>query len=400
MIEKEILQKYYRVYAKIDLDAIENNIIEMKKNLGEHTQMAAVLKTDGYGHGAVPIASVIKDKVRAFAVATIDEGMNLRRHRIENDIFILGFLPDSRIDDAIKNNIWPAIFSFEMAQKISRKAEKAGIQAKIQIKVDTGMGRIGFRVNEDSLKEVIKIAKLPYISIEGIFTHFASSDSSDKKMTHSQYEQFCQFIRQLEENGVKIPLHHCDNSAGIIDVPEDSMDMVRAGISLYGMYPSDEVNKKSVMLSPALSMKSHIIYLKEVDAGQGISYGSTFVTKRRTKVATVPVGYGDGYQRNLSNRGYVLIRGKKVNIIGRVCMDQFMVDVTDLEEVCEGDEVTLIGTDGANTITTEELAELAGTFNYEFVCDLGKRVPRVYYHHGKIVCCKDYFEDDYIMQEA
>lgn len=168
MIEKEILQKYYRVYAKIDLDAIENNIIEMKKNLGEHTQMAAVLKTDGYGHGAVPIASVIKDKVRAFAVATIDEGMNLRRHGIENDIFILGFLPDSRIDDAIKNNIWPAVFTFEMAQKISREAERAGIQAKIQIKVDTGMGRIGFRVNEDSLKEVIKIAKLPYISIEGI----------------------------------------------------------------------------------------------------------------------------------------------------------------------------------------------------------------------------------------
>lgn len=396
--EDEILKQYYRVYARIDLDYIEQNILEMKRNVGEKTAIAAVLKTDGYGHGAVPVAFTVKDLVKAFAVATIDEGMNLRRHGLKNDIFILGFLPEDRIEDAIMNDIRPAVFEYAMAEKINQKAEELKKNAKIHIKVDTGMGRIGFQVNEESVRQTAEISRLPHIEIEGIFTHFASSDSEDKTMAHEQYEKFRWFIRKLEEQGVKIPVRHCDNSAGIIDIPEDSLDLVRAGIALYGMYPSDEVNKKSVLLKPALSMKSHIVYLKEVDAGQGISYGSTFVTTRKTKVATIPVGYGDGYQRNLSNCGSVLIRGKRAKIMGRVCMDQFMVDVTDIEGVSEGDEVTLIGKDGEECITVEELSALSGTFNYEFVCDIGKRVPRVYYRHGKIVCKKDYFADDYKMQ--
>ena len=377
MIEKEILQKYYRVYAKIDLDAIENNIIEMKKNLGEHTQMAAVLKTDGYGHGAVPVASVIKDKVRAFAVATIDEGMNLRRHGIENDIFILGFLPDSRIDDAIKNNIWPAIFSFEMAQKISRKAEKAGIQAKIQIKVDTGMGRIGFRVNEDSLKEVIKIAKLPYISIEGIFTHFATADESDKSKARKQYDNFCMLLDELSRRNISFTYRHCSNSAAIIDMPECTFEWVRQGITLYGLTPSYKM-VHDVKLYPAMELKSHVVHIKTVEKGDEVSYGGIYTAESERRIATVSIGYGDGYPRQLSNKGYVLIRGQKAPIVGRVCMDQFMVDVTDIDGVELEDTVTLFGSDGEKEITVDELSDLCGRFNYEFVCDINKRVKRIY----------------------
>lgn len=394
-METDELKEYYRVYAKINLDNIEHNILELKKNIGEDTKMAAVVKTDGYGHGAVPIAFTLQNIVHMFAVATIDEAINLRKHGIKNSILILGFLPENKIEDAIVQEICPAVFSYEMAEKISEKAQSLKKKASIHIKVDTGMGRIGYPVTESAIQEVIKISQLPGIEIEGIFTHFASSDSENKEMTKRQYQEFRFFTDALEEQGVQIPIRHCDNSAGIIDVPEDSLDLVRAGIALYGMYPSDEVNKKSVDLKPALSMKSHIIYLKEVEAGQGISYGPTFFTTRKTKVATIPVGYGDGYQRNLSNCGYVLIRGKKAKIIGRICMDQFMVDVTDFEEVSEGDEVTLIGRDKDEIITVEELAALAGTFHYEFVCDIGKRVPRVFYRHGKLVCKKDYFVDEY-----
>lgn len=399
MEKEDILQKYFRVYAEIDLDAIEHNLHEMKNRLPEGVEVAAVLKTDGYGHGAVPIARVLKNQVRAYALATIDEAMNLRRHGIENELFILGFLPETRIDDAIKNEIMPAVFTYALACKINERAQALGVVAPIQIKVDTGMGRIGFLTEEASVQEVKKIAALPHLCIKGIFTHFASSDSADKSMTAKQYEKFSWFYHRLEEEGISIPVKHCDNSAGIIDIPEDAMDMVRAGIALYGMYPSEEVDQKKVQLIPALSLKSHIIYIKELEAGCGISYGSTYVTIRRTRIATIPVGYGDGYQRNLSNRGYVLIRGKKAPILGRVCMDQFMVDVTDIDGVAEGDCVTLIGRDLEESISVEELAELCGTFHYEFVCDLGKRIPRVYYHRGKIVCTKDYFEDDYDCRE-
>lgn len=393
--EKQVLDMYYRVYIKVDLDCITENILAMKKNLKEGTAMAAVIKTDGYGHGAVPIAFALKNIVEAFAVATAEEAINLRRHGIKNDIYILGFLPENRISDVIEYEIRPAVFEYEMAKKISKKAVELGKTAKIHLKADTGMRRIGFSVNEASIQLVKKISNLPNIEIEGLFTHFACADSADKTMTEKQYQSFCWLIRRLEEEGIEIKVKHCNNSAAIIDLPDNSLDMVRAGIALYGMYPSNEVNKKTVPLRPALSMKSHIIYLKEVDFGQGVSYGSTFVTTDKTRIATIPVGYGDGYPRNLSNRGCVLIRGKRARILGRICMDQFMVDVTDIEGVREGDEVTLIGRDEEECITVEELAELAGGFHYEIVCDLGKRVPRIYYKDKKLICKKDYFDDHY-----
>lgn len=391
----EDLEEYYRGYAAIDLDAIYYNMEQMKANIHPDTKMIAVIKTDGYGHGAVPIAKVIDDLVAGYAVATLPEALNLRKHKIQKPIYILGFTHESQCEAVIRNEIRPAVFEYKMAKKYSEMALQTGITAKLDIAVDTGMSRIGFADTEDSLCEIEKIASLPGIEIESIFTHFFASDEKDKTSAKMQLQRFRTFVGNLEERGIVIPIHQCSNSAGIIDLPEANMDRVRAGISIYGMYPSEEVNKQAVSLKPALSLKSHIIYLKEVAENTGISYGATYRTTRKTKVATIPLGYGDGYPRNLSNCGYVLIRGQKAPILGRVCMDQFMVDVTDVEGVSEGDVVTLVGKDGDLEIRVEELAALAQTFNYEFVCNLGKRIPRVYYRHQKRIGTKDYYEDDY-----
>ncbi len=398
MESEELKKQYYRVYAQVDLDAIEQNMKEMKQRIGTEPALAAVLKADGYGHGAVPIAKKLRHMIKAIALATIDEAINLRKNGIDTDLFLLGFLPEDRAEDALKYHVIPVIFDLKTALILSEQAKKTGMTANIQIKIDTGMGRIGYQVNEDSVKEVVEISKLPNLHIWGAFTHFASSDEQDKGMAREQYRKYMWFIDELAKNGVEIPVKHCNNSAGIIDLPEQSLDLVRAGIALYGLYPSEEVDKEAVSLIPALSLKSRIIYLKELDAGCGISYGSTYITEGKTKIATIPVGYGDGYPRNLSNKGYVLIRGQKAPIVGRVCMDQFMVDVSKIEDVETGDVVTLIGKDGEEQITVEELAALAGTFNYEFVCDLGKRIPRIYISNGTTVCAKDYFDDPYHCQ--
>lgn len=392
----ENVDKYYRVYAGINLDNIYINMCELKRNTVDGTQMVAVIKTDGYGHGAVPIAKTIDDLVAAYAVATIDEALNLRRHNITKPIYILGFIYEHRVKDAILNDIRMSVFDMHMGKVISDIATELGKKAYIHIKVDTGMSRIGFMATEKSADIVRDISELPGVEIEGILTHFTASDAANKETAKKQLEKFETFNKLLLDRGVDIKIKHCSNSAGIIDMPMANMNEVRAGIALYGMYPSDEVNKKAVMLRPALELKSHVVYVKTVPAGTGISYGSTYITDKETKVATIPVGYGDGYPRNLSNKGYVLIKGNKCPILGRVCMDQFMVDVTDMD-VAEGEAVTLIGCDGEQSITVEELSELAGTFNYEFVCDLGKRIPRVYYREGKIVCMKDYFIDEYEM---
>ena len=392
----ESIDKYYRVYASVNLDNIYANMKELKDNTSPGTQMVAVVKTDGYGHGAVPVSETIYELVAAYAVATIDEGLNLRRHNITKPIYILGFIYEHRIKDAIINDIRMTVFDLEMAKAISQMAVELDKKAYVHIKVDTGMSRIGFAVNDASVDDICSISKLAKVEIEGIFTHFTASDSNDKEKALKQLNDFNEFTDKLAENGVDIKIKHCSNSAGIIDMPMANMNEVRAGIALYGMYPSDEVNKKAVMLRPALELKSHVVFVKTLTAGVGISYGSTYVTEKETEVATIPLGYGDGYPRNLSNKGYVLIKGKKCPILGRVCMDQFMVDVTGMG-VCKGDVVTLIGKDGEETITVEEMAELASTFNYEFVCNLGKRIPRVYYRGGKVVSTKDYFIDEYEM---
>lgn len=375
-----------RIQANIDLDAIAYNLDNMKKNLKEGTQIIAVLKADGYGHGAVPLAKEIETYpyIWGIAVATVDEGMELRRAGIRKPILILGYTYEEDYERIVQEDFRPAVFKLSMAEKLSQAAQRAGKTLKIHIKIDTGMTRIGYRSLQEDIPEIVKISRLPGLEAEGIFTHFARADESDITPAASQLEKFREFLTELEKAGVTFSLRHCSNSAGIIRMPDANLDAVRAGIILYGMYPSEEVEKEPVPLKAAMELKSHIAYIKTVEPGVEISYGGTFTTTEPTRVATIPVGYADGYARGLSNKGSVLIRGRRAPILGRVCMDQFMVDVTHIPEAEELDEVTLLGKDKEDCITMEELGELSGRFNYEFACCISKRVPRVYYKNGQV----------------
>lgn len=392
-MEDNKLKTYSRVYARIDLDAIAYNMEQMKQNLSPSTQILAVIKADGYGHGAVQIAEMLEnvDYIWGFAVATLDEAVVLRTEGIKKPILVLGCVFPDQYMAMLKHDIRMNVYTEEMAESISQMAAREGMTAYMHIKLDTGMGRLGFDVSDDSVAAIERISKMKNVKLEGIFTHFAKADEIDKSFTQMQIREFCGMVNKLKENDVTFHYEHCANSAAIIDVKDANFDLVRAGISTYGLYPSEEVKKENVKLKPALELKSHVAFVKEIDAGVAISYGGTFVSKEKMKIATIPVGYADGYPRNLSNTGVVLIRGKKAPIVGRVCMDQFMVDVTHIEGVGFGDKVTLIGTDGNETITVEDLSELSGRFNYEFVCDLGKRIPRVYVKNGKVSEQVDYF---------
>lgn len=370
-----------RVYAGIDLSAVLHNLQEMHKNIQKNTKIVAVIKTDGYGHGALPIAEAIEDVpyLWGYAVATADEAMALIEDGRKKPILILGISFYEQFESIIRNDIRPCVCDLEAAKKLSDIAVSKDKKCHIHIKIDTGMSRIGFQVNDETADVIYQISKLPNIEIEGIFTHFSNADEIDKQITYKQMELFEKMCQMIEAKGITIPIKHCSNSAGIVDIPEANMNMVRAGIILYGLWPSDEVNKNQMDLQPVMSLKSHISYLKELEAGRKISYGGTYTTTNKQLIATVPVGYGDGYARGLSNKGYVLIRGEKAPICGRVCMDQFMVDVTHIEGVKVGDSVTLLGQDGNQRITMEELGSLSERFNYEFSCLITPRVPRIYY---------------------
>lgn len=385
------MNEYYRIEARVNLDAICNNIDEVRRNINTDTKIMAVIKADGYGHGAVALATALKDKVDAYGIAIIEEGIELRLAGFEKPILVLGFTPHQQYEELLKYDIIQTVFQYDMAKCLSDTAVSLGKQAKIHIKVDTGMTRIGFKDTDESIQTIKEISKLPNITIDGIYTHFASADEEDKTSARKQLSRFLTFADKLEKEGIHIPVKHVSNSASIIDLPESNLDMVRSGIITYGMYPSDKVNKNRLMLQPALTLISNVVYVKSVEAGTGISYNSTYITEHDSVIATIPVGYGDGYPRQLSSKGRVLIHGKSAPIVGRVCMDQFMVDVTDIPDVKEGDKVTLIGQNGDESISIEEVANLAGSFNYELVCDIGKRVPRVYYKEGKKVGTADYY---------
>lgn len=387
------MKTYSRVYAKIDLDAVAWNMEQMKKNLKEGTEMVAVIKTDGYGHGAVQVASMLEsyDYVWGYAVATLDEAVVLRAAEIQKPILVLGCIFPDQYWEMLKYEIRMNVYTKEMAAAISALAVEKGEQAYVHIKLDTGMARLGFSAEESSIEEIKEIAELPNLVLEGVFTHFAKADEEDKTFTMMQLEKFEWMTQRLEEEGVTFPYVHASNSAGIIDVRRADYNLVRAGIAIYGLYPSEEVDKEKVQLKPALSLKSHIAFVKDIPAGTPVSYGGDFVSEHQMRIATIPIGYGDGYPRSLSDTGYVLIRGKKAPIIGRICMDQFMVDVSDIPEVKFGDKVTLIGRDQEEYLPVEKLSELSGRFNYEFVCDLGKRIPRVYVQDGKVEEQVDYF---------
>ena len=375
-----------RIYAAVDLDAIRFNLESMKKNIAPETLMMAVIKTDGYGHGANAVAKAIEDVdyLWGFAVATDEEALILRHNGITKPILVLGYTFEESYRDIVKNEIRPVVFKEDMARELSAEAVRQEKNVYFHLGVDTGMGRIGVAPDESSLELVKKISSLPNVVMEGVFTHFAKADMTDKAYTYLQIDRFTEYIDLLHANGVDFSLHHCSNSAGIVEIKKANMDMVRAGITLYGMWPSDEV-EHTIELHPALALKSHIVYIKEVAPGTEISYGGTWKAETESRIATLPVGYGDGYPRGLSNKGYVLIRGKKAPIRGRVCMDQVMVDVTGIPEACEYDEVTLVGRDGDEEITMEQLGDLSGRFNYELACCITKRVPRVYYRNGMVV---------------
>ena len=387
------MKTYSRVYAKIDLDAIAYNMEQMKQNIRPETKVMAVIKADGYGHGAVQIAEMMErwNYIWGFAVATLDEAVVLRTEGIQKPILVLGCVFPDQYMEMLKHEIRMNIYTEEMAESISRMAAREGKTAYMHIKLDTGMSRLGFGINEQSAETIKRISKMPNVNMEGIFTHFTKADEKDKSFTKKQIQEFVWMTERLKEKNVRFTYEHCSNSAGIIDVPEANFDIVRAGISTYGLYPSEDVDKTNVKLKPALALKSHVAFVKEIESGTPVSYGGTFVAKEKMKIATIPVGYADGYPRSLSNKGYVLIRGKKAPILGRVCMDQFMVDVTQIEGVSFGDKVTMIGKDGNEILPVEVLSELSGRFNYEFVCDLGKRIPRVYVRDGKIAEQVDYF---------
>lgn len=387
------MKTYYRVQANIDLDAIYENVKNAKKLLQPETKMMAVIKADGYGHGAVEIAETIDELVDAYGVAILEEGIELRKAGVRKPILILGYTAPGQYNNMIAYDIATAVFTLDMAEKISETAKKMHQRAKIHLKLDTGMSRIGFSCNQKSLEEIQKISHLPNISIEGCFSHFARMDEADKRKAMAQFERFMDFTKEIENRGISLPVKHISNSAGIMEEPKVHLNMVRDGICLYGMYPSEEVQKDRLPLKPAMEVKAWVSFVKELPPGIEIGYGGTYTTQRTTRVATIPVGYADGYPRCLSGKGWVLILGQRAPILGRVCMDQFMVDVTHIPGVSVGTEVTLVGKDGKEEITVEEISSMAHSFQYEFVCDVGKRVPRVYYRHGKVISTRDFYPD-------
>lgn len=390
------MEQYARVCAHINLDAVCHNLGAMHDHIAKNTKILGVIKADAYGHGAVPIAWEMEDMdyVYGFAVASVEEAMQLRNANIRKPILVLGYTFPYSYETLINQEIIPTVFRKDMLKELDETARRLGVKASVHIKVDTGMARIGISPDDAGVLFVKEALACKNLVVDGIFTHFAKADEADKTPANQQLATFLSFVKRCEEEcGYHFPLVHCSNSAGIMDMPGANLDLVRAGIILYGLFPSDEVNKDALDLKPVLSLKSHITYIKEAKKGTPVSYNGVFVTDRTTKIATIPVGYADGYPRNLTGKGYILIHGKKAPIIGRICMDQFMVDVTDIAGCKEGDEVTLIGRDGDLAITMEELGELSGRFHYEFACEIGKRTPRVFFRHGKAFCAKDYYDD-------
>jgi len=386
-----ILLNYDNTRVKIDLDAIARNFDAVQEKTG--VKVMAVIKADAYGHGAIQVARLLEDKCAFFGVSSMLEAMELRQAGLQVPILILGHTPVSAFPTAIREGIRPTIFHYEDALALSRAAEELSMTAPFHFAVDTGMSRIGFQADGESADLCAKIASLPGLFAEGLFSHFATADCADLTRSRRQTQLFQNFDAMLRQRGVHVPIRHMDNSAGLMNFP-NHYEMVRSGIVTYGMYPSDAVDPGLLKLQPALRWESRITHVKLLEPGREISYGGTFVTQRPTMVATIPVGYADGYRRSLSGKFYVLIRGKKAPILGRICMDQMMVDVTDIPGAALNDRVVLVGSDGDASITMEQIAAAADSFNYEFVCGISRRVPRIYVRGGKTVHSVRYLLDD------
>ncbi|HHY24099.1 MAG TPA: alanine racemase [Clostridiaceae bacterium] len=378
--------KLNRAWAEINLDNIAHNVREIRKIVNKRAEVMGVVKADAYGHGVMEVTRTLLDNgVSRLAVSMLDEAIQLRRNGIDIPILILSYTDPVRAEDIINYNVTQTVFSHDLAEALSDAAVRLGHKVKVHIKIDTGMTRVGFMPGYNAVKNVVAISKLPGIIIEGLFTHFASADEKDKSYSYMQLERFMSICTELQRIGIHIPIKHVANSAAIIEFPEMHLDMVRPGIILYGYYPSSEVNKHKLLLKPAMTLKANVILVKEVENNTSVSYGRVFTTKRRSRIATIPIGYADGYSRLLTGKANVLINGELAPVVGTICMDQCMVDITDIDgNVKVGDEVVLFGKQMEKEIKVEELANLIGTINYEIISVVGKRIPRVYLHNGEI----------------
>ncbi len=382
-----------RAWAEINLDAIAHNIQQIRKKVGPSVRVLAVVKADAYGHGYKEVAkTLLENGADAFGVATIDEAIQLRRQKIRVPILILGHTPVSRAQDLVTYDITPTVFDMALPKALSGIAGALGKEARIHIKLDTGMTRLGFDCDDAGLSDVLAISRLPHVYVEGIFTHFAKADELDKTYTRMQFQKFMEFTDRLKAQGLDIPIKHVCNSAGVMDLPEMYLDMVRPGIILYGQPPSCEVDRAGMDLWPAMELRAVVTHIHKVDRDTRVSYGGTFTTGRPSTIATIPIGYADGYMRSLSNRAQVIVRGQKVPVIGRICMDQCMLDVTDVNTITVGDEVILFGKWGDLEVSVTELADLVGTIGYELLCVIGKRIPRVYLKQGEVLNVLSYME--------
>ena len=382
------------VWLEIDLDNLEYNFKAIRKMVHKDTIIMPVVKANGYGHGSVEVARLYKKNgADRIAVSILTEALELRKAGIDLPIQLLSFTPKEQLGTVVDYDIIQGIYTFEDASELSKVSLERNKVSKIHIKIDTGMGRIGFSPNSFSIKEIVKISKLPNIEIEGIFTHFAKADEADKEYTKLQYDRFDSVVGKLAEKNINIKIKHVSNSAAILDLPQYNLDMVRPGIMLYGYYPSQEVDKTTIQLKPAMTLKARVSNVKLVEEDTGISYGHIFSTLKPSIIATIPIGYADGYSRMLSGKSSVYIKGKRVPIVGRICMDQMMIDVTEIEDVQIGDEVILFGAEKKDYPQVEELASILGTINYELICMMGRRIPRVYLKDKQILSFRDYLID-------
>ncbi|MDP4088995.1 MAG: alanine racemase [Bacillota bacterium] len=383
-------EKLRPLWAEVNLDNIAHNMREIRR-IAASKDIIAVIKADAYGHGALEVAPVlIENGATRLAVAVVTEALELRRVVENAPIMILGYTPVEFVEELIDNDIEITAYSCDYVEAVSKEAEKYGKKVRIHIAVDTGMGRIGFLPDENSINDVYKISKLPNIIIESIFSHFSTSDEKDKGYTICQFQKFNWFCNKLEDLGIKVNLRHIANSGAIIDMPEVHMDGVRPGILLYGYYPSDDVDKSRINLKPAMSLKASVINVKKLPAGEYISYGRTYKTEGESIIATLPIGYADGYTRLLFNKGKVIVKGRFAPIVGRICMDMCMVDVTDIEGVKIGDEAIIMGEENGIKYNADDIASHIGTINYEILCAISKRVPRVFLKDGRVVEIRNY----------
>lgn len=393
--------KVHRTWAEVNLDNIAHNFNKIKGLVSEKTKIMGVVKADAYGHGFFEVAKVLMEcGVDNLGVAFLDEAKQLRRAFVNIPILVLSYCDVASAIDFVDFNITPTIFDFNFAKALSDAAVFRNKTAKIHIKIDTGMSRLGFVYNENDLtnqntiNEIEKIASLPNIEIEGIFSHFAVADEEDKTFTLLQFERFKRLNKKLSEIGINIKIKHICNSSAVINYPDMHLDMVRAGIALYGFYSSKYV--KDIGLIPSMELKTVVTQIKEIEKGETVSYGRTFLADKKLKIATIPIGYADGYSRLLSNKAKVIAGDKICNLIGRICMDQCMIDVTCVNNINVSDEVIIFGNKNGNNICVEQIAELMGTINYEVLCVIGKRVPRVYIHNGQIVEVLNYLETELV----